>query len=215
MRTRFPLLVPAFLLLSQILYSQAMNITGEYQLRGVPETAAGFSFSPDSTFKFFLSYGAADRYASGTYTQKDGKIMLAGDKIPGKDFAVTKSSKQGKGTTIKVNAPNEVLKDKIICIFYKNGQPELNYTDRNGISLFPAGADSVQLVHQLYPDEPTVIVFSKFPDDHNSFELSLQPSMEQLSFMQIPVEIKEDQISIKLSWLMGDKELNFYKVKKE
>lgn len=191
------------------------DIPGTYLLRGVPETAAGLRFAADHTFEFFFSYGAADRYASGTYTQKDSIIILNGDKIPGKDFTVSKSSKQGSVTTIKVNAPNELLKDKIICIFYKNGQPELNYTDRNGISVYTSRADSVQLVHPLYPDEPTVIAFLSFPEDHNFFELSLQPEMEQLSFLQIPVEIKENKIFLKLSWIMGDKLLSFYKVEKD
>lgn len=72
------------------------DITGTYLLRGVQETAAGFRFAPDSTFEFFFSYGAVDRFASGTYSQKNGSVIVKGDKIPGRDFAITKSSKQGK-----------------------------------------------------------------------------------------------------------------------
>ena len=41
------------------------NITGEYYLQGVIETASGFKLNDDSTFEFFFSYGALDRYGSG------------------------------------------------------------------------------------------------------------------------------------------------------
>jgi hypothetical protein len=208
---------PIFLLMpfNDMAVKEVPDIAGTYMLRGVQETAAGFKFAADSTFEFFFSYGAVDRYASGTYSQKNGSVILTGNKIPGKDFTITKSSKQGKGITLKVNSPNEILKSEIICVFYYEGQPVLMYTDKKGICNYPDKADSIQLVHPLYPDEATVFMTSTFTAEHNYFELSLEPSMEQLCFLQMPVEIKDNTFSCKLPWILGDVLLTFYKDVKE
>jgi hypothetical protein len=37
------------------LHAQMNDVTGEYYLRGVMETASGFRFNADSTFDFFFS----------------------------------------------------------------------------------------------------------------------------------------------------------------
>jgi hypothetical protein len=190
---------------------EAKDISGTYLLSGVPETAAGFRFMPDSTFEFFFSYGAMDRSASGTYTQKDNSLVLTGNKIPGKDFAITKSSKKGTGITLQVNNPNEILKREIICVFYKEGQPELLYTDEKGMCNYPGMADSIQLVHPLYPDENTVLLPSTFPASHNYIELSLEPSLEQLCFLKMPIEIRDNTFTCQFAWLSGEKKYTFYK----
>ena len=40
------------------------SLAGEYYLKAVMETASGFNPHSDSTFEFFFSYGALDRYGS-------------------------------------------------------------------------------------------------------------------------------------------------------
>jgi hypothetical protein len=53
--------------------STAQTIAGEYFLTGVHETAAGFLIKDDSTFEYFYSEGALDRYEkreSGIRIQK-------------------------------------------------------------------------------------------------------------------------------------------------
>jgi hypothetical protein len=44
--------------------AQTNNITGVYNLRGVMEMASGFKLNNDSSFEFYFSYGALDRYGS-------------------------------------------------------------------------------------------------------------------------------------------------------
>src|SRR5687768_17783125 len=75
-------------------YSSAQNnspMHGEYYLRGVMETASGFKLNTDSTFEFFYTYGALDRYGSGTWKQVDNIVTFNSRTQPGRDFAILKS----------------------------------------------------------------------------------------------------------------------------
>jgi hypothetical protein len=191
------------------------GIPGTYMLRGVPETAAGFRFAPDSTFEFFISYGAVDRIATGTYSQKDGTVILKGNKIPGKDFTITKSRKQGKGITLQVNNPNSILKERVICYFHKNGQSEIRYTDKNGICNYPEMPDSIKLIHPFFADEPTLLLPSTFSSGHNYLELEIAPSAEQLCFLEVPIQIIDQKFSCKIPWIFDQKVVTFYLSEKE
>lgn len=72
----------------------SISVTGEYYLRGVMETASGFKLNQDSTFQFFFSYGALDRYGSGTWTHTNNKIIFNSIKQHEADFAIIQSQKQ-------------------------------------------------------------------------------------------------------------------------
>ena len=43
---------------------------GEYYCESISEMASGFNIKPDSTFEFFFSYGALDRFGTGTWQKK-------------------------------------------------------------------------------------------------------------------------------------------------
>ena len=89
---------------STLKLSKAQIITGVYYLRDVMETASGFKFNADSTFKFFYSYGAIDRNGSGTYTVKDKSVTLNSVQRSEKDFNMVSSKHNSyKGVTIKIS----------------------------------------------------------------------------------------------------------------
>src|SRR5207237_1322865 len=83
---------------------------GEYYLRGIMETAAGFKLNKDGTFQFFFSYGALDRYGSGKWTLKGDHIVLNSETKHPRDFALVESKKQDSGNiTIKIAESNTHL----------------------------------------------------------------------------------------------------------
>src|SRR4051794_35415749 len=51
------------------------NMEGEFVLEGVREMACVFKLNSDSSFEFYFSYGALDRYGSGKWTTDKNKIM--------------------------------------------------------------------------------------------------------------------------------------------
>src|SRR5689334_7557986 len=84
--------------------AQTSNIAGAYYLQGVMETGSGFKLNEDSTFQFFYSYGALDRYGSGKWKAENGKVTLNSKPFPGKDFKMTDSVKRTDNfTTIKID----------------------------------------------------------------------------------------------------------------
>ena len=62
------------------------NIAGAYYLQGVMETGSGFKLNKDSSFQFFYSYGALDRYGSGKWKLENHKIILNSKPYPGQRF---------------------------------------------------------------------------------------------------------------------------------
>jgi len=172
------------------------KIQGEYMFRKT-EMVAGFNFSEAGTFRFFFSYGAVDRTAAGTFTAEGNTVKLKSNKEPGKDFTVTTQSKETKGYTITFSHPNKYLLKNILCVFFVNGKEEKAVTDSNGaVHVDLAHCDSIYAQHLLFPDILTLV--KDAGNENNRFTLSLNPSLEQLSFKGIDLTIEKDG---SLSWL--------------
>lgn len=171
-------------------------IQGEYYFRKT-EMVSGFKFSADGTFQFFFSYGAVDRRATGTFSVEGDAIKLKSDKEAGKDFTVTSQSEQGDGYILKFSHPNPFLLNYIRCIFQADGKSTETVSDSRGeVRVDLRNCDSIYAQHLLYPDIATLV---KDPENgNNSFELALNPSLEQLSFRGIDLTIESDG---SLSWL--------------
>jgi hypothetical protein len=50
------------------------------------ETASGFKINEDSSFEFYFSYGALDRYGSGKWNIKNDSIILNSKLFPRERF---------------------------------------------------------------------------------------------------------------------------------
>lgn len=154
---------------------------------------AGFNFSPDGTFQFFCSYGAADRSATGTFSVKGDTLQIQGNKLPGKDFKIKKQFKLGPGYNIQFEDPNKYLLKVILCIFFVYGKQQEAWSDENGkVEVAFAHCDSICVQHPFYPDIMTFIKDSK--SDNNNFVLTLNPSLEQVSFKGIIFKIANDKV---------------------
>jgi hypothetical protein len=167
------------------------NIEGEYYFRKM-EMASGFNFTKDGKFQFFYTYGSVDRNATGSFSVHGDSLILKSDKEPGKDFTITSESKEGKGYNIIFKHPNKYLLKNIVCIFVVNGQGQEAYSDENGgLHVDLAHCDTIYVVHNLYPDVPTLVKDER--DDNNSFTLELKPSLGQVSFKDIYFKIIDDK----------------------
>jgi len=181
-----------FLLLLSI-NLQAMSqtkILGEYFFRQT-EMVAGFNFSAAGTFRFYLSYGAVDRSATGTFLVEGNTIKLKSNKEAGKDFTINEQSKKGSGYTIRFTDPNKYLLQNIVCIFFVDGEKQELLSDSKGEvhSNLPR-CDSIYVKHLLYPDIVTLV--KDAANDNNNFSLALNPSLEQVSFKGIDLKIEND-----------------------
>src|SRR5215831_8423666 len=101
------LLFSILLILTISANMNAQAIAGEYYMQGVMETASGFKLDKDSTFQFFFSYGALDRFGSGKWSFHDNKIILNSKPYPGRDFKLVNSTKNSQNfITVKIEDSN-------------------------------------------------------------------------------------------------------------
>ncbi|MFI5185848.1 MAG: hypothetical protein ACHQF0_03940 [Chitinophagales bacterium] len=186
------------------------TIEGEYYFKKM-EMASGFNFSKDGTFQFFYTYGAVDRTATGSFTVEGDTLKLKSDKEPGKDFTITDQSKQGNGYSITFRHQNKYLLKNIVCIFVVDGKGQEAYSDENGeVHADLAKCDTIYVVHNLYPDIPTLVKDEK--NDNNRFTLELKPSLEQVSFKGIDFMIIDKKtISCLNNYFMDATDIKFVK----
>ena len=176
---------------------------GEYYLRGVMETASGFKLNSDSTFQFFFSYGALDRYGSGTWKIVSGAVVFNSRPQPEKDFALIKSEKApGNYTTLKIIDNNEMILRYVDAIF-RNGHAKLeNSTDNEGmIQIAKQPVDSIALIFRLCPDRYSTF---KFVDkEYNYFEFRIEPWIAEVFFKNFTLKIDNNNLKGKHPLLNG------------
>ncbi|MEO7765974.1 MAG: hypothetical protein ABIS01_01065, partial [Ferruginibacter sp.] len=183
-----------FLLLISIKTMCQSAIHGEYYFRK-QEMVAGFNFSADGKFQFFYSYGAVDRSATGTFAVKNDTLKLKSDKPPGNDFTISSQSKTGKGYTIKFIHSNPYLLKDILCVFFEAGLRKQAFSDEKGeVHIDLPHCDSIFVQHTLYPDIFTLVKDKM--NANNVFELTLNPSLEQVSFKGIDFKIASDKVIV-------------------
>ena len=88
------------------------TLSGVYRLQNAREMAAAFEFTDDGKFQFYFVYGAADRFANGTYSIEGNTLKLISNKRPGTDFTVLRETKTGQGVKkqcLRLCAPKETL----------------------------------------------------------------------------------------------------------
>jgi hypothetical protein len=186
------------------------SIFGEYYFRK-HEMVSGFNFSKDGTFQFFFSYGAVDRQASGTFEVEGDVVKLKSDKEPGKDFIIEKQGKQaGGGYHIAVKHPNAFLLNYIVGVFFVGEEQHVEQTGSSGeIHVDLPHCDKIFVQHGLFPDILTLI--KDADNDNNYFELSLSPSLDQVSFKGIDLKIEGEALTCLPNYFMPMEGIAFVK----
>lgn len=170
--------------------STTANMTGEYYLQGVMETASGFQLKADSTFEFFFSYGALDRFGQGHWTVKGDKLVLNSRPRPAKDFALKTSKKLAgqNGIIVKmVDVPQQVLQFVEVGV----GLEIIEMDSRGEVVITNKTIDSISLLLRLCPDRSSV--FPITDKTLNYFEFSFEPWIAEVFFDQTPFKIVDNK----------------------
>ena len=190
---------------------QKDSITGEYFLQGIMEMASVIQLKPDSTFDFFYSYGAVDRYGAGKWSMRNNYIELNSRVRPALDFKLITSKKtEDNFTTIKISDQNSNLLRYVLCIV-KNGKTiQEQISNGEGIAQFLKGKmDSISLLFQLCPDR-----YSTFSINNadNYFEFGFEPWIAEIFFQHFQLKIDANKLIGKHPLMPGE---NFSYVKEQ
>lgn len=165
------------------------DISGEYYLKGVMETASGFKLNADSSFQFFFSSGALDRTGQGKWQRNGNSIIFNSRPHPGHDFRLLKSShKPGDSVTIRIVDGNELLTHYVYAGL-KNGNVESELiNDRKGTIRFPRQAfDAIMLIFEFCPERTTVIPVKD--KTHNYFEFAFEDWLMEVFFSNFTLSV--------------------------
>ena len=202
------------------------KIGGTYLMKEGREMVASFQFFDGRGFRFFFACGAVARSSSGQYTIQEDRINLQANKTAGKDFTIVCREKRGAGTTIAITDTNPFLVRSILCIFYKDGEKDVQFSDCQGKAYSHLeDCDTIAVVHSLFPDVPTVIcpgepagihrgvaVTASQPGGANNyFELTLNTSLAEVSFQDISLSITDEGLVAALPYLFERKKVLFTK----
>lgn len=186
------------------------NITGEYYLQGVMETASGFKLNDDSTFEFFFSYGALDRYGSGKWSMNKDSIILNSKPSPGKDFKLANSiASTNKFSIIKIEDSNTDLYRFVYCRVKTATEDSIFSFENDGNLVLPFAADSIEFLSELCPERSSVFAIDKSP---MIYTFNFQPWILEVFFNQTAFHFKDDYLEGKHP-LLDDKVYRFEKEK--
>lgn len=162
------------------LQAQQPSAVGEYYMQGVMETASAFALKADSTFEFFYSYGAVDRYGKGKWRQKGDSVFLNSNEKYSSSFKLVKSELHpGKDLTIKFSNPDRNLLSYLSCLARSTKEQDFGRTDNNGIATIAMkSADSLYVVFELCPER----ISSFNVSNKNYFEFELEPWVAEVTF---------------------------------
>src|SRR5215831_16594973 len=162
------LLFSILLILTISANMNAQAIAGEYYMQGVMETASGFKLNPDSTFQFFFSYGALDRFGSGKWIVHDNKIILNSKPYPGKDFKIVSSSKNNENfITVKIEDSNPDVYTWVHCLVETKDGDSVIDANREGVIQLPSTTDSIHLISEFASERISSFAVDK--SKYNSF----------------------------------------------
>lgn len=140
------------------------NIEGEYVLEGVREMACAFKLNSDSTFEFYFSYGALDRYGSGKWKMDEDDIIFTGKPSPGKDYKlVNTSATNSKFPVLKIEDKNTYLYRLVYCRLQSPQHDTIIPFNDNGILSLPYAVDSIQLLSDLCPEKVSSFTLQSKP----------------------------------------------------
>jgi hypothetical protein len=176
---------------------------GMYFLKRVNETESGFKLELDGSFKFFFSYGALDRYGSGTWLLQDDKVFLQ-SRPHERDFALVGSKTIDQNAIIlKIVGGNPVLLNHVFFSL-KNGETgSWQQTNSNGEVIFQLGPlNTISIVFEFCPEK-----YSHFTVEnptHNYFEFRFEAWLMEVFFDNFSLKAENYGLTGKHPLLKGE-----------
>jgi hypothetical protein len=184
------------------------NIAGVYNLVGIMETAAGFKLNEDSTFEFYFSYGALDRYGSGTWSRQGDRVIFNSASWSGKDFKLLQSSTGKQNHVVfELKEKNTMLLPYVFfTIFNKGKQTQLKTNSHGMAESMVQPIDSIGVQFEFTPERMSV--FKPSNPNHRYFSFAFEQWVAEVFFKNYSLKISAEGLNGKL-FLLGDKEYNF------
>lgn len=170
------------------------QVPGVYALRGVREVASVLQLKPDSTFEFFHSYGAVDRFGQGHWSASGSTVVLNSRPRPPRDFRLVGSRNEpGDGVTIRLVDENRQLLPYLECTLKNNTGAQRGRSDGEGMVQFPKQpVGSISLLFRLCPDRHSE--FAALDSTHNFFEFRLEPWVAEVFFENTSLTVASDEL---------------------
>ena len=155
---------------------------GEYYLGGVPETACGLKLSEDSSFQFYFSQGALDRFGEGKWEMRDKRIFLNSRKRPPHDFSLVESRKDAHdGISLQISEQNEIVKRYVYARITGGGKVQEAMANEDGLIKFEKQPiATIELIFQFCPEKTSIFKINQA--QHNYFEFKFEPWMMEIFF---------------------------------
>ena len=169
------------------------KVVGVYSLEGVMETASGFKLNEDSTFEFYYSYGALDRYGSGKWSIKNDSVIFNSKPFPGKDFKIVDSSFiKNNYTTIKIGGQNPDLYRFVFCFFKTSKGDTLLNADDNGIIILPYKTDTINLLFEISAERVSTFLINN--SKYNFYIFNFEPWALEVFFKRFVLYYVQDHL---------------------
>lgn len=161
--------------------TKPISPVGEYYLQGVMETACGFKLNKDSSFQFFFSYGALDRFGEGRWTTKGNTIVFNSKPKPAHDFKLSASGAGHQNKiTIELKEMNKMLLRHVYCKIKGGGKEQEEMSDENGMVQFDVQpVDSIELIFEFCPEKKSLFTV---PAGNHHFEFIPEPWLMEVFF---------------------------------
>jgi hypothetical protein len=186
------------------------NLAGEYYLQGVMETASGFKLNTDSSFEFFFSYGALDRYGSGKWSVNKDSIILISKQYPGKDFKLINTvPAKNNLSVLKIEDPNTNLYRLVYCRFKSINVDTIINFNEDGTLVIPFAVDSVELLSELCAERASSFAMNANP---SIYTFNFEPWIVEVFFNNNALHYLSDYLEGRHP-LLDDKTYRFYKQK--
>lgn len=135
------------------------HFCGIFYLNNMHESASGFKLSADSTFEFFFSSGALDRYGGGRWSvtinaTHDTLIHFHSPEEKGNALTVLQKSTRKNGQiTMQLKNVSPLLYEHFSLVAYYQNDTAFTYADSEGTAIIDGDQyDSLQVVFGLCPD---------------------------------------------------------------
>jgi hypothetical protein len=182
-----------FICLTNLLQAQPSKpmVPGDYYIN-VREMASAIRFNPDGTFEFFFIYGSVDREGKGTWIQDGENLLLNSPAKQTPDF-ILKEAKHTEADqlVIQVSDANAMILRYVQCrVKTATGDLDGGSDESGKITFGKTPVQEIALLHELWPNEPTV--FKVADPTFNYFAFTISPSIVQVVFKDLILQIKDD-----------------------
>lgn len=184
------------------------NIAGEYYLSGAMEVASGFKLNNDSSFEFFFSYGALDRYGSGKWSVNKDSVVFNSKPFPGSDFKLVNTIASNNASSIlKIEDKNTNLYRLVYCRLKSGNRDSVFEFDETGTFILPYAADSIELLCELCAERVSSFSLDTQPA---TYTFHFEPWMPEVFFNNAAYYFSGEYLEGKHP-LLGDKVYRFNK----